>query len=170
MPVLARMTEPEYLAYVEESIPAYAADKLASGQWSREESLDLSKKSFDELLPQGRTTPANHFFTILNSESVTVGMLWIAVQDRAGQQIAYVYDVSIKPEHQRQGHATRAFAALEDEARALGLSGIALHVFGHNPSAQALYTKLGYRTTNINMFKPLERGDAQAFVAADGLR
>jgi ribosomal protein S18 acetylase RimI-like enzyme len=160
MPVPVRMTEPEYFAYVEESIPAYAADKVACGQWSQEESLDLSKKSFDELLPQGRTTPGNHFFTLLDSESVAVGMLWIAVQDRAGQQIAYVYDVNIRPEHRRQGHATRAFAALEDEARALGLSGIALHVFGHNSSAQALYAKLGYHTTNINMFKPLQRGGA----------
>ncbi|MFO1298108.1 MAG: hypothetical protein U1F25_17690 [Rubrivivax sp.] len=34
-----------------------------------------------------------------------------------------------------------------------GLSGIALHVFGHNHEAQALYRKLGYVATNIHMFK-----------------
>jgi RimJ/RimL family protein N-acetyltransferase len=37
----------------------------------------------------------------------------------------------------------------------LGLSGIALHVFGHNHGAQALYAKLGFVATNINLFKSL---------------
>jgi predicted GNAT family acetyltransferase len=31
----------------------------------------------------------------------------------------------------------------------------ALHVFGHNTTAQALYAKLGYSPTNINLFKAL---------------
>ena len=36
-----------------------------------------------------------------------------------------------------------------------GLSGIALHVFGHNREARALYRKLGYVATNINLYKPV---------------
>ena len=40
----------------------------------------------------------------------------------------------------------------------LGLQGIALHVFGHNTGAQALYGKLGYVPTNINMFKAVPAG------------
>jgi ribosomal protein S18 acetylase RimI-like enzyme len=155
---LVAMTEAEYVEYVAAAIPGYAADKVASGQWSQQESLELSKKSLDELLPQGQATPDNHLFTILDDRSTAVGMLWIASQDRAGRRIAYVYDVSIRPEHRRKGHAVSAFLALENEVRALGLSGIALHVFGHNIGAQALYAKLGYQPTNINMFKALERG------------
>jgi len=155
MPVLVPMTESEYLAFVDAAIPGYAADKVAAGQWTAKESLALAKKSFDDLLPAGRSTTENHFFTILDAESVAVGSLWIAVQGRAGKRIAYIYDVGIKPEHQRRGHATRALLALEDEIRALDLSGIALHVFGHNRGAQALYAKLGYAPTNINMYKPV---------------
>jgi len=30
-----------------------------------------------------------------------------------------------------------------------------LHVFGHNPKAQALYAKLGYAVMGITMRKPL---------------
>jgi ribosomal protein S18 acetylase RimI-like enzyme len=156
MTMLVPMTEPEYLQYVEASIPDYAAEKVASGLWSAAESLELSSKALAELLPQGRETPGNHLFTIFNGESAAVGMLWIAEQVRAGQRIAYVYDVSVRPEYRRQGYATLAFAALEDKARSLGLSGIALHVFGHNTGAYALYVKLGYLATNINMFKRLE--------------
>jgi hypothetical protein len=72
-----------------------------------------------------------------------VGMLWFAAQERAGKHIAYVYDVYILTAHQRKGHATRAFAALDDLARERGLSGVALHVFGHNVGAQTLYPQAG---------------------------
>ena len=61
---------------------------------------------------------------------------------------------------QREGHALRAFVALEDEVRRLGLSGIALHVFGHNTGAQALYAKLGFHPTNISLYKPVAAAGA----------
>lgn len=158
MTVLVSMTDAEYDAYVADSIPAYAADKVAAGQWSEADALGLARKSFDELLPNGLQTPHNHLYSIRDAhDGPSVGMVWIAAQDRAGQRIAYVYDVSVKPDHQRQGHASRALLALEDEVHRLGLAGIALHVFGHNVAAQALYRKLGYAPTNINMYKPILR-------------
>lgn len=155
MPILVPMTEAEYTAYLGEATPAYAADKVASGQWSQAEALALSQQGFTELLPQGPATRDHYLFTIRDAGGSAVGMIWMAALDRAGQRIGFIYDVSVQPAHQRQGHATRAFSALEDRARPLGLSGIALHVFGHNPGAQALYAKLGYHITNLNMFKPL---------------
>lgn len=97
MPVLRPMTQPEYAAWLAATIPEYAADKVASGQWAEDAALELSKKEYGELLPQGP----------------------------------------------------------EDEVRKLGLFGIALHVFGHNNGAQALYAKLGYQPTNISLFKPI---------------
>ncbi|MEO8125162.1 MAG: GNAT family N-acetyltransferase, partial [Burkholderiales bacterium] len=121
-----------------------------------EEAIELSRKEFAELLPQGLATPGNHLYTLRDpATDEAVGHLWIAEQERGGSKVAYVYDVAIRPEHQRKGHATRAFAALEAEVRELKLEGIALHVFGHNRSAQALYAKLGYRPTNIHMFKDI---------------
>ena len=122
--------------------PAYAADKVASGQWSEEESLRLSKKEYEELLPQGLTTPDNFLYTIEDSDSNPVGVLWFAVKTRFNSRVAYVYDVEVWSHHRRKGHAYRAFCALEQEVKRLGLSGIALHVFGHNAEAQALYAKL----------------------------
>ena len=44
---------------------------------------------------------------------------------------------------------------VDDEARKLGVSSIALHVFAHNQVARALYEKMGYRTTNLWMSKDL---------------
>lgn len=155
MPTLRPMTPAEYAAWAEQTVPAYAADKVASGQWSEQESLELSKKEYDELLPLGLETPDNHLFTILDAEDVPVGMLWFAVKARFDARIAYVFDVSVRPERQREGHAQRAFQALENELRNLGLAGIALHVFGHNAGARALYAKLGFQPTNISLFKSL---------------
>ncbi len=161
MTVLVPMTETEYAEFAAESVLAYANEKVASGEWSPHQSLALAQKVFDALLPQGLATPDNHLFTIRsNAASPAVGRLWFAVQERAGRRIAYVYDVSVQPQHQRQGHASGAFLALEAEAARLGLSGIALHVFGHNVTARALYRKLGFQVTDLNMYKPLGTADA----------
>ena len=155
MSVLRPMTESEYTAWLAATVPAYAADKVASGQWSEAASLELSKKEFDELLPRGLETPDNYLFTIVDSQSEAVDVLWFAVKTKFDARIAYVFDVGVRPECQRRGHAFRAFLALEDEVRRLGLSGIALHVFGRNTQAQALYSKLGFQPTNISLFKPV---------------
>ena len=155
MPVLRSMSQAEYDAWIEQSIEDYAADKVASGQWAESEALALSRQENDELLPQGLRTPGNHFFMIVDARSHAVGMLWFAIKQKFDAQVAYVYDLAVWPEHQRQGHATRAFQALEDEVRRRGLHGIALHVFGHNTGARALYARLGYSPTSISLYKAI---------------
>ena len=148
------MNAVEFNAYAERSIPEYAQDKVDSGQWSKESSLELSRQEFDRMLPEGTETPSNFLFTVRDAVTQeNVGMLWYAVQDRAGECVAYVYDVLVEPPYQRMGYGTRIFEALEVEVGSHGLCGIALHVFGHNTAARALYAKLGYQTTNVNMFK-----------------
>ena len=155
MPVLRPITEAEYAAWIEIVVPEYAADKVASGQWPEASALALSRREYGELLPQGKDTADNHLCTILGAEGQPVGTLWFAAKERAGRRIAYVYDIYVTPPHRRQGHAFRAFRALEDEVARFGLGGIGLHVFGHNHAAQALYAKLGYVATNIHLFKPV---------------
>lgn len=155
MATLVPMTEAEYEAWLAELIPAYARDKVDSGEWTEAEALELSAKGTRDLLPQGLSTAGHHLFTVRDESGETrVGELWFMEQERAAHRIAYVYDIAIKPEHHRRGHATRAFAALEEEVRQRGLAGIALHVFGHNAPAIALYAKLGFHPTDLNLFKP----------------
>jgi ribosomal protein S18 acetylase RimI-like enzyme len=47
---------------------------------------------------------------------------------------------------------------LEELARGMGIREVALHVFGHNHAARALYEKAGYEITNINMTRTLDQG------------
>lgn len=155
MPVLRPISDDEFAVWLETVIPGYAEDKVASGQWPAASALELSRKEYAELLPQGRGTPRNHLFSVLDTGGEVVGTLWFVEKKRAGRRIAYVYDIHIVPARRRQGHAFRAFQAVEHEVARLGLEGIALHVFGHNHAARALYAKLGYEPTNLNLYKPL---------------
>ncbi len=84
-----------------------------------------------------------------------VGSLWLGVQNRTGIPLGYVLNIEIAPEHRRQGHAARAFKALESVALGLGFSAIGLHVFAYNSGAQALYASLGYEVTGLSMRKAL---------------
>jgi len=155
VPVLAPMSDEQFSAFVDVSVADYAADKVSSGQWAEDQALELSRRNFDELLPQGLQTPENYFFSVLDEHATSVGTLWIGVKEFAGKRAAYIYDIWISPDFRRLGHGTRALLAAEDEARKLGFTGIGLHVFGHNGAARTLYEALGYRATNINMFKTL---------------
>jgi ribosomal protein S18 acetylase RimI-like enzyme len=170
MTVLTPMTPAGFAAYLQSSIVGYAEDNVAAGRWPADAALERSRQEFETLLPNGLATPDNHLFDIREGpgdDSTVVGFLWFAIEAPRGLRSAadsaavsaavsaFVYDVGIDPAWQRRGHATRAFVALEGLVRALGAQRIGLHVFGHNSGAQALYARLGYGVTGLNMLKPL---------------
>jgi len=161
MSVLRPITDTEFAAWLSQAVHAYADDKVASGAWPREHALERSREEHAALLAQGKDTPGHFIHSIVGDAGTPVGAIWFAAEAHGATRVAYVYNVVVWPGHRRRGHATRAFAALEGEVRRLGLAGIALHVFAHNLAAQALYTKLGFRPTNFNLYKPLA-ADASA--------
>ena len=65
------------------SLPMQPARWL-SGQWAKEQSLELARKALLELLPQGRQTADSYLFGVLNDQARLVGMLWIAANEQAG--------------------------------------------------------------------------------------
>ena len=155
MHLLRQMSKPEYVAWLANVVPSYAADKVALDRWSKEEAVQRATEEYEQLLPRGLETEGNYFFSILENSGVVVGSLWFVEAERIGYKVAYLFDISIKPAHRRQGHATRALEALEQEATRRGLAGVALAVFGHNSSARSLYSRLGYSPTNLNLYKSL---------------
>jgi ribosomal protein S18 acetylase RimI-like enzyme len=156
MTTLVPMSSMIYGQYLDAAIKAYAEENVESGRWPEEGALQRSRDDFNSSLPQGLNTPDNYLFEIKSVKTgPTLGFIWFAVVERHGLKSAFVYDVEVKPEFRRQGHARAAFEALEPLVTELGLSSIGLHVFGHNPGAQALYDELGYKVTGINMLKHL---------------
>ena len=153
MPVRLRpMTETEYTVYREYAVGEYAKDKIAAGNWKAEEGLALADKEFAQLLPDGVATANNFLYIIEDSSSEQrVGILWFAVN----QSDSFLCEFEIDEAFRRQGYATQALAELEIVAREKGVEKIGLHVFGHNHGARALYQKMGYIETNVNMAKQL---------------
>ena len=156
MTTLIPMSAEKFVHYQVAAVAGYAEDNVASGRWPEEGAIERSQADFAESLPQGLQTPDNYLFEITaGDDGVCVGYIWFAVVEKNGLRSAFVFDVEIKPEFRRQGHAAAAFAALEPLVRKLGLSSIGLHVFSQNAGAQALYRKLGYGVTSVNMLKHL---------------
>ncbi len=150
------MTEAEFEGYLETAIRIYAEEKVKAGNWSAEDALEKSERDFLLLLPQGVASEGQYLFSIRDAVTdETVGMIWFAVQERVRQPSAFIYDFSVDEAFQGRGYGKGALFALENEVRALGLSTVSLHVFGHNHTALTLYQRMGYETTNINMSKRL---------------
>jgi ribosomal protein S18 acetylase RimI-like enzyme len=156
MITLQPMTEAEYQAFLTPAIAEYAQDHVKSGRWTAEEAVEQARKEFHDLLPDGVATPNQYLFTLVNEAQQPAGMLWFALQEQQGARMAFVYDIRIDDAFQRRGYGSEAFRQLENKVQALGGSSIALHVFGHNHAAIAMYQKLGYKPTNIRMVKTLE--------------
>lgn len=153
---LQPMNETEYQEYLAISIADYAQENVKAGRWNSEEALQKATQEYADILTDGLNTRNQYLFTIIDEQTgTTVGMLWFAATERANEQVAFVYDVIVYEQFRRLGYGEQAFLALETKARELGLKKIGLHVFGHNAAARAMYEKLGYVVTNVQMSKSL---------------
>jgi len=142
-------------SYLAMAVQEYAQDKIEAGNYAPSEGLEKARAEFDALLPNGTESPRQHLFTIMNEVGEKVGIIWLAEIESGARRFAFIYDIRVFEAYQRKGYAKQAMLAVEEEAIALGLDRISLHVFGHNKVARDLYEKLGYEITNLNMSKNL---------------
>ncbi len=148
------MTDADFQAYLEMMIPQYALEKVQAGNWTVDESLERSRKEYENYLPEGLKTPGNFLFNLVDKNQIAVGFLWYALQPKQPGQ-AFIFDFEIYPAYRRRGYATQALAALEQDARQRGLKSLELHVFGHNIAARDLYKKAGFVESNVIMNKKI---------------
>jgi ribosomal protein S18 acetylase RimI-like enzyme len=157
MTVLVPMRPEVFPSYQESSVAAYAKENVEAERWPAEGAIARSQAEFSGLLPRGLATPDHFLFEIKDApEGETVGVLWFGVLEKSGLRSAFVFDVEVAPAFRRRGHGRAAFAALERIVQTMGLTKIGLHVFRHNPGAQALYESLGFRVTGMNMIKAVD--------------
>lgn len=155
---LVPMRKAAYPRFLDEAVTGYATDNVAAGRWPADEALELSRAEFARLLPAGLETADHRIYEIEDEAGGhVVGFVWLAFVPKGAMKSAYVYQVFVQPEFRRQGHARAALQSLEAIAVSEGASNIGLHVFQHNPGAQALYAFLGYRVNSVNMLKPFGR-------------
>jgi len=147
------MTQPEYETFLERTIPEYAAEHVRAGNWTESESLEKSRKEFEDLLPQRLKTEDNYLYTLVDGEE-PVGMIWVKVK-RQPSISGFIYDVYVNEKFRGKGYGKSLMLLLEEKAREMGLRSLELHVFGSNHVARKLYETIGYETTNVSMSKKL---------------
>jgi ribosomal protein S18 acetylase RimI-like enzyme len=148
--------EPDFQAWLIEAIPSFALNNVEDGRWTLAESIEKSREAHAALLPQGLHTPGQFFVHLHDAGSgERVGLLWWAEAEKAGRPEAYVYNITIAEAARRRGYARAALLELEGVARARGLQGLSLHVFGHNHGARRLYESLGFEPTSLTLRKAL---------------
>jgi ribosomal protein S18 acetylase RimI-like enzyme len=147
------MTQPEYEAFLEHAIPEYAADHVRTGHWTETESLEKSRKEFEELLPQGLSTENNFLYTLVD-EDEAIGLIWMNVKTQPSK-IGFIYNVFVKEKFRGKGYGKSLMLLIEEKAREMELKSLSLHVFGSNHVARKLYETIGYETTNVMMSKTL---------------
>ncbi|MEE3805856.1 GNAT family N-acetyltransferase [Lysinibacillus fusiformis] len=151
---LKPMNQEEFKQYISYAIEDYAKDKIASGNWSEDEAINLSRESFERLLPNGEKTENNHLLSIFH-DNILVGMIWISQKAPKNPNEGFIYDFVIFEQYQGQGYGKKAMKEAEIIAKELGMNKIGLNVFGHNKIARGLYEKMGYKITNITMAKTI---------------
>ena len=141
-----------------EIIERYAHDQVRSGRWQVEGSIAMAETELDRLLPQGVSTPFHDIYEIrCTTTGQVVGTLWTHISESGGCKSAFICDLHVAAAFRRRGYARQALIELETVLAGTAVSAMALHAFSHNAGAIALYEKLGFRTTSVNMHKPLNR-------------
>jgi GNAT superfamily N-acetyltransferase len=116
---LRKMTDDEFVVFLDDDIAVYAAEKVRAGNWSPEESIEKSREAHARLLPQGLHSPHQHLFTI-DADGEAVGRLWLSTDPQTGAGNGFIYDLFVEERFRRQGVAFEAMPLLEQEARRLG--------------------------------------------------
>ncbi|MFN8597081.1 MAG: GNAT family N-acetyltransferase [Anaerolineae bacterium] len=153
---LVPMTATEFQTYLARAIDDYAQEHVQAGNWLPEEAHQKSEQEFKQLLPDGPASKDQHLFSIEEGSSGTkIGMLWFAVNRRGSHLTAFIYDFIIDEAYRGQGYGRQTLTALDAQAASMGIETISLHAFAHNPTAIALYQKMGYAITDVHMSKKL---------------
>jgi len=126
----------------------YAADRMQADFLAQDQADAFVRRQTADTLPQGQATPGHHFYDII-AEAGAVGSLWL--RHMPGEREAFVFDLLVHPQFRRRGYAGAALREAQVLLRQAGCEVLGLNVFAHNPGAQALYAKLGFKVASSYM-------------------
>jgi ribosomal protein S18 acetylase RimI-like enzyme len=152
---LEPMDDAAFEAFLRRAVPRRAERWVARGIWTPDRALEASRQAYAEQFPQGRKTPGNCLYDVVDTPSGSVvGEAWYTAREGGGKITFWIEWIAIWPEYRRRGFGSELLGLLEQEALRLGADRTGLTVWTDNPRALALYTKLGYTAANVNMVKP----------------
>lgn len=151
---LRPMTEEEFAALKAAMYASYPEDRArAIGGDATAEEIENGRRQVDELMGEGVQSKAHHYWKMVAPDAGAVGDLWVFVDE--AKRRAFIYFIGTDAAYRGRGYGYQALEALEAEVRPLGVTQIALNVFGDNDVARRLYERAGYQTQAISMAKDL---------------
>jgi ribosomal protein S18 acetylase RimI-like enzyme len=133
----------------------YALERARNFDTPIDQERETAARQFAELLPEGLQTDGHFLWLIAEYGGDIVGHVWVYVDRKRGQ--AFIYNILIDAERRGQGIGKQTLRAVEEQMKRMSVTHIGLNVFADNAVAIGLYQTLGYRTTNFNMRKAIDR-------------
>lgn len=149
---LTPMDEKTFKEYYEQSLEDYAYEHVKAGNWKEDGALEKAKEQFKQLLPYGLATNEHFLFSILHDHN-PIGILWLHIRSMGQQKQAFIFDIKLEEDQRGKGSGKETMNALDEYAKAEGITQVRLHVFAHNERAIALYKNMGYEMTDHHMLK-----------------
>jgi ribosomal protein S18 acetylase RimI-like enzyme len=137
----------------------YVRSMVEEAGMSTQAAEDKATADHASLFPDGTQQPHHRIYLLEDvATSERAGHLFWAERQPPGSLStrAYLYELFIDEPYRRQGLGRRALELFEDDARAQGLPGIDLNVWGGNEAARALYRSAGFGERAVFMSKELE--------------
>lgn len=154
---LKEMTQKDYEKYLSFAIKDYAEEKVLAKTWNENEAIEKARKSFNELLPEGKETTDEFLYSIEDVTSETkVGFLWVHLNKSLYEKKFFIYDFIIFEEFRNLGYGRQTINTLSEKAKEMKVAQIDLHVFAHNKGAVHLYEQTGFIATDISMTKKID--------------
>jgi GNAT superfamily N-acetyltransferase len=147
------MTQDEFDAYLPKLIEEYAQERATAGGTPIEQEREASRGQIGSLLKDGLATAHQHLWRLVAAGDAPAGILWVDVNE--DEHRAFIYDFMIVPELRGKGYGRQALEAMETALRDLGVTRVALSVFGHNHVARRLYEHTGYDIVALHMQKEI---------------
>jgi ribosomal protein S18 acetylase RimI-like enzyme len=143
---------PEFMAA---SRAEYVEGMIAHAQMPLEFARGKAEHDLREFV--GATSiPKGHRLYWIEAEGERIGRLWFGERrSRRVGRFAWLYEVEIDEPFRGRGYGRRAMELLENEVRALGISEVALNVWGGNEAARSLYRAQGYFERAVEMAKEI---------------
>ena len=154
MIALRKMSEDQYLDFIDYFISDYAIEIMENYKKSKEDALGIASREVKIDLPEGIHTKKNTLLCIDLEEEARqeiIGYLWY--EENKDESSVFIYDFYIRPEYRNKGYGKKSMSALEEELKNAKIGQIKLRVAYSNEKALALYKELGFNITGINMAK-----------------
>ncbi|MFC6715411.1 GNAT family N-acetyltransferase [Branchiibius cervicis] len=147
-------SDDELVEFIAAQKVSYLRDLVEQGGLSKAAAQANSDATWSGLVPDGiHPIDGNEIMIARDADGDRVGVLWMAVRERGGEQYAWIYDIEVDPDARNRGYGRALMLAAEDWTREKGLTSLQLNVFGGNTPARALYRSLGFVENAVQMSK-----------------